>query len=365
MSDDPNNSAGPDPLRVAWVTGSDTLARFGRTLNPLAVGLMDEFVELTLLAPHEIDVSDVPSPPGEIIRYARPRWPLAKRGEAAIARQIQSRKIQLLHALDWSVAGLVGHIAREAEIDYIVSILGLSDARRIGRLGHRSAGVLAACEAIEQRLIKHHVAPAEKVHLLPPGLHMVKHPTCFADPKHTVAIVASCRMTDWAPLSTAAATFAELKRCGYDCVYTIVGAGPLERRIRRHVIKLAMQHEVIFAEPQTSSQLAEIIKAADVYISLNPGKDIDFGSLLAMAGGVPVLAGRDQEDFIIDGRTAAVFNPASSGELVEKLAALMDNRAAARDLAEGALEYLRRHHSPSDMVAAAARIYRQSVSGAH
>ena len=106
------------------------------------------------------------------------------------------------------------------------------------------------------------------------------------------------------------------------------------------------------------------MKAADVFISFDPGQQIDLASLIAMASGVPALAARDREDFIIDGKTAVVFASSSASELTDKVARLLDDHAAARALAEHALEYVRRTHSPAGMAAAVARTYRQAIEGA-
>ena len=65
----------PKPVRVAWVAGPRTLEEYGHILQPLAVGLLDELVELVVFCPQGADVERLPSPPAQIVPYARlPRW---------------------------------------------------------------------------------------------------------------------------------------------------------------------------------------------------------------------------------------------------------------------------------------------------
>ena len=75
-----------------------------------------------------------------------------------------------------------------------------------------------------------------------------------------------------------------------------------------------------------------------------------------------VLAAADETcDFLIEGKTAMLFDKGNAEELTVKLRSLLDNPQAARELAESALSYLREHHSAPKMVSGVAKIYRQVV----
>ena len=350
------------PLHVGWVAGKDTLDSLAPMLNPLAVGLMDELVELTLLCPRQADLGELSGPPTEIVRYSPSFWPLRCVGTRAILAEPDARKPDLLHALDFSAAGLTRRLARRANLPYVVSSFSLADTRRLGRADARLGAVLAGSEKIELGIIKHHVAAAAKVHRVPPALHVAKRPRCFRDPTHSVAVVAACRLRRWKVLLALAGAFGELKKRGYDCVFMIIGSGGQERRLRKLADQAGLQRDLTFADKQSGVQLGKIIMAADIFVSPDPGPGIDLGGLMAMASGVPLLAGRDTEDFITDGQTALVFDPTSGRDLTDKLSGLLDDRAAARALAENALEHCREQHRPSAMVSTVAGLYRQVVA---
>ena len=103
-------------------------------------------------------------------------------------------------------------------------------------------------------------------------------------------------------------------------------------------------------------------KAADVYVSPVSRKSLDVQRLLAMAAGVPVLAATGGVgDFLHDAQTALLFAPGDSADLTTKLLGVVEDRAAARNLAEGGLQYLRENHSPTSMVVELAEAYRRMM----
>ena len=350
-------------LRVVWVAGTETLERMERVLQPLAIGLMDELVELIVLCPEGIDTQELPSPPIQIMRYGRIPW-LAFRSRTvrSIAGQLQDKRVALLHALDAEAAGLTARLAVSADLPYVLGSFSLDDGPGLRSLVRRPAAVLAASEPIRQNLLEHHVAPVEKLLLVRPGVYQVRHATCFNNPQHSIAIVAGGELGDYDAFDAALRTFAELVSRDYDCSFFVIGNGPAEKPLRARAEELGLRRRLSFADRQRTSQMAGILKAADIYIAPCTSPSIDFWSLLALAAGDPVLSGGPgASDFIIDDRTAVTFGPGNSSELIAKLTALLADRAATRALMENALGYLREHHSPAQMVAKVAQTYRQVV----
>jgi len=367
ISENPGNGdSSQRRLRVGWVAGPHTLEDFGCILQPLAIGLMDELVDLTVFCPRRADLQELPVPPVEAVRFGRLGWlgMGAKKAVESLASQLRSRKIDLLHALEASAAPLAHRLGRLAGVNYVVSSYALGDGRLLGWGHHRASAVLASCETVRQDLLKHHAAAGENVLLVRPGVYYVRQATCFTDPRHSVAIVAAGPLDDFIGFNAVLEAFAELRARKYDCVFFIIGAGRAERRLRMRAEQLNIRQELTFAGRQPASQLPGIFKAADIYVSPTPTRRFDVVSLLAMASGVPVLAAAGAVgDFLIDGRTAIMFDRGDSAALTMKLIALLDDRAAGQDLAENAMGQLRAGYSPAGMVSAVARIYRRVVAG--
>jgi glycosyltransferase involved in cell wall biosynthesis len=211
--------------------------------------------------------------------------------------------------------------------------------------------VAAASEPIRQRLLDSHVGPEEMIHLLRPGVHQAGEATCFTDPSHATAIIAGGDFSKYSPFATVLKAFAKLQKQQRDCVFFIVGDGPGETRIRHLAEKLNLMANLTFVDRQGADALKGILRAADIFISPTPSNRLEIELLSAMAAGVPIIsAGAKACDFIIPNETALTYQSGNISDLTDKLAALMDNHSASKELAEKALAHLRENHSPAKMV---------------
>jgi len=371
MADEQTESPSPQPaalpVRAAWVAGRGTFERLSRVLQPLAVGLIDEVVDVVVLAPAEDAGGELANVPYDVVRYPTHRWlPLRDGAIEALAGELKRRKIDLLHALDAPAAKLTHRLAEQADLPYLLTSYSLDDAGRLAGVAAGAAEVLAASETLRAALIEKGLCPAERVRLMRPGVYHVRHPTCFDEPDHSVAIVAGGPLDDPAAFEPVLQCFAELAARKYDCVFFLIGSGPAERRLRHRAEQLGLRRQLTFVERQPLGQLTGILKSADVYISPIRHRELDMRCLLAMAAGVPVLAaaGDTVNDFLRDGETATFFNRADAAELIVTLTALLDDRASARALAASAIEYVHRNHSPAVNVTGLAHLCRQIVAGA-
>lgn len=355
----------PRPLRVAWVAGPQTLEDYGRILQPVAIGLLDELIELTAVCPERSDARVLPSPPMTLVRYGRLSWwafwetaPKVR----DLAEGIRRAGIDLLHALDVEAAPLTVRLSRLTGVRYLVSCYGLSDGRALGRLTGPAAGALASSVQVMKQMRRRRVVGAEKLHLVRPGVYQVRHATCFTDPQRSVTLVTGGPLDDLRAFQAVVRSFADIIARNYDCACFLLGGGRAEPQLRTMAEKLSLGHELTFADRQPHSLLSEIFKAADIYIAPVASRRLDVPCLLAMAAGVPVLAaGQGASDFLRDGQTAVFFKRGDAADLTAKLTGLLEDRAAARALADQALEHLREHHRLAAMVAEMARIYRGSV----
>jgi len=354
-----------EPLRVAWVAGAETIGRLGRVLQPLAVGLLDEMIELAVLCP-DGDAGALAAAPCEVVPYAAARWwPLGGGPVEPLAGELKRRKVAVLHGLDGSAGKLTADLARAAAVPYFLNSDALADRRRLAEAGRGAAAVLAASEPLQHALIGQAVCAGERVRLMRPGVYHVRRPTCFTEPGHSTAVIAGGPLTDPGPFEAVLECFAELSARQYDCVYFLIGDGPAERSLRKRAGALGLREQLTFVVGQPLAELPGIFKSADLYVSPTTYSRIDIRSLLAMAAGVPVLAAGPAgvSDFLRDGETATFFQATNAAELTVKLAALLDDRAAARSLAAAAIEYVHVHHSPAVNVTGLAHLYKQAVAG--
>jgi glycosyltransferase involved in cell wall biosynthesis len=356
--DIPSPSAGP--IRVAWVAGRNTLLRYGRTLQTLAIGLMDEMTEILALCPPEADVHELPSPPVRILRCRYNRWWPGKRCQT-LGEELRKQDVALLHGLEGSALEFTRCLARAGNLPYVASCYSLGEAVGL-RLDEHERAVLAASKAIYDQLRVQVRTSPEHVHLVRPGVFRVGRSTCFEDPAHSAAIVVGGRLEDVAPFEAVLKAFRALRDRNYDCVFFLIGNGPAERALRKKAEDLHLLGELTFLDQMDTSQLAGIFKAADVYVSPRATGEIDFPSLLALAAGIPVLSAANRaSDFLQDGQTAVFFRPGDADDLTVKLARLLDNHETAKALASHAVALLEHQHSPAAMIGQLAGIYRRAI----
>ncbi len=350
-------------LKVAWIAAADTVRNFGRSLNPLAVGLMDELIEIVAVIPESADAEELPSSPVELLRYGRLRYgPLETRAVSGLVDNLKSHDIQLLHALDFDAAWLTRRLARRTRLRYMLSCHSISDVRELGRIGSHTAGVTASCEPVFNELTKRYGAASERLHMLRPGVHQVPRPTCFMDASRNIGIVAAGCMDRPEPMSAVLKSFAVIAQRRGDCVLVLIGTGRAEGVLRKQAVQLGVLSEVTFAGRQPPSQIVGILKAADVFISPVEQERTNMSQLLAMAAGVPLLtAHKSDGDLVIDGKTAICYQEGDDQALLIALSGLLDNHAAASMLATDALEHIRDTNTPAGMVASLADIYRNAI----
>ena len=367
MPDTPEDEGDPRQprlVRAAWIAGRDTFDLYACLLQPVAIGLMDEMVDVVVFCPSPGGAEPLASVPCEVARCPEVRWWGPRHAVVeGLAGELRKRKIDLLHALDASAARLTRALARATGLPYVLASYSLGDAQRLGDPARHAAAVLAGSEPVRRALLSGGIGPGDQVRLLRPGVHHVRRPTCFNEPRHSAAIIAGGPLADVEAFDAVLRSFAELALRKFDCVFFILGSGPAERRLRRRAEELKLSEHLTFADCHPLGQLTGIFKAADVYVSPVVQTAVDVRSLLAIAAGVPVLAaaGEGANDFLRDGQTAISFAPGDAAELTVKLAAMLDDYASARSLAESAIQYIHENHSPAVHVVGLAHLYRQTI----
>ena len=352
------------PLRVAWVVSGSTCLRLGRMLGPLAVGLADEGIQLTGVCGADAPEGAFADWPMNVIRFSMRRWFRPATAVAELATGLRQSGVQLLHALDAEAGQTTALLAGELNCPHVVSSYSLGDGRLVGRMGVRPAMILAAGRAVRDDLIKSHCIPSDRITVVAPAVYQVSGAGCFSRPDRCPCIMTSDVFDDYGATAAVLDAFAKLNSTGAGCLFFAVGNGPAERMLRKHAETLGLCSSLTFVDRLDSRQLAGVFKAVDIYISPRGTSSINLDALLAMASGAAVLAPEDHvSDFLIDGKTAAMFRSRDATDIAEHLGELLNDREKTALLAAGALEYLAENHRPWRTVRSAAEVYRNVSAG--
>lgn len=356
-----NGKTAEGPVRLALITAPGTMAHIGRTVRHMAIGLLDEPMSLTVVAPESQDVGDLPSPPMEVLTYPVPRFGRhGRRAIETVAAGLVRRNVELLHCLDGRGHGLTRRLSDLGGWPYFVSVQALRECHRLRPLGEHCCGVVAASLALREALLSERVAGADRVHLVRPGVRVATATNSFAERSGCTAIVAAGRLDDFDAFSRVLDSFAAIRAADYDCILFILGNGSAEMRLRRRVKDLKLTHDVTFVEQMDQQDLPGIFRAADVMVYPAASGSLEIEILEAMAAGVAILVGVPVVgDFVIDPETAISYDGSRADDLTARLRVLLDDPDVAIQLASRAQQHVRTHHSPASMVAALADLYRR------
>ncbi len=348
------------PVRVALVAGENTIFRSGRVIRHLTVGLVDEPLSVTLVAPQTADLSALPCPPVEVLQYPIPiPWRFKSRLVEPLAQQLVENEVEVLHALDVTSHRLTRSLSEILDLPYVVSVWSLYGVRQLGQVGSQCRGVLAASAVVRTALQSGSFVKEDLIHIVRPGVHQGPPREQKGAAAHSRAIIAAGRFEPAGPFEAVIRAFADLRGRGYDCVLFLLGEGPAEHHLRQMAASLGLMHQVTFVDPLGQTQLPSIIGAGDIFVYPRCGGMLELELLEAMAAGVPALVGDlCVGDFAIEGQTTISYLPMDPADLAAKLKVLLDDPASAASLADRARRYLRENHSPARMVAATAELYR-------
>ncbi len=358
---DAHGSQHAGPLRVGWILSRGAGRRLGRILEPLAVGLMDELIELTLILPSAEDAGKIPSPPVERIFYRPKRfWHARSVVWAELTEAVSAASLDVLHAAEPSDIELANWLGAACEVPFGVVCPSADRIRPLGRVNEFGEFLMALSEPIHQRICQAGILPRQHVHLIRPGVFPARQARCCASPDRPLSIMAGGPLDD--PVSGLALLqcFRRLRQEHPKVLFFLTGSGPAERQLRKEAENLELTDVLTFLSGMADGQLSGLFLAADVYITPKRLAWYDLHALLAMASGLPVIASSDAaDDFIQADRTARVFDPARSEQLLEVLEDVLRHTAQTRAMVERALEYLRSTHGMSTMTRQLAELYRQ------
>ena len=106
----------------------------------------------------------------------------------------------------------------------------------------------------------------------------------------------------------------------------------------------------------------EYVAAGDIFVQAWPSSSFNLILLKAMSVGTVVAACKGGiDDFIIEDKTAVVFNPDDELSIYNCLRELLNNREKARKIARQAQRYVKQNHSVSKMIDETLQLYNEAV----
>ena len=390
----------PEPsspqVRVVLVADPQTLASYGPALRRLAIGLIAEAIDVTVLSLGASRLlSYLPSPPVKLIvdrgdhdpsdRVGRMTtaeridingagWGLLdallpQRRIGRIAETLAQNRPMLLHALSEHVASATRKLSKILGVPYVVSVLaGEPRPQALSISDSRCRAVLASNSTAVRSLRRHSTTTGSHISFLPIGTHVTDSPCCFAAEREWAALCCRSQLDHGQGLSHLINSVKRLGDMGHDVQLTLSGSGPAEHLLRGHANQLGLAETVHFVPPfedliGDSEAYKAAFRGADIFVLPRPTQSWRCELLEAMSVGNAVVVAGQNSDLIVEDKTALVVPYQDERALTEALARLLTNHDFARQLAADAQQHLRRHFLASHMMSRTLKVYHKVLPG--
>ena len=378
--------------RVVLLADAEALRCYGPVLRRLAVGLLDEVADLTLVCfGGSAFLNYIPSPPVRLVtetkRYGQGPMRTAE-GDRRISLRAslpafvddlwpgrRARRLgealaafapTLLHALSERQARLAQLLSRRFQIPYVVSLLS-GDMHAVDATDERCRRILPYDSTVAREMRGQSPGRAEKVHLLPIGTHVTKQAACFDDADRIANIFCPGPWQYGHGLVDLINAVKQLTIKGHRFNLTLCGAGSAEHDLRRQVEQLELGSTVHFVPPvdvmiSTNDAYKAVLRDVDIVVQPWPVRAWRPELLESMSvGNAVVVANGHNSDLIVNNKTALTIPFGDTEALVGALDRLLKDRQCAISLAQGAQGYLRKHFLASRMIMRLGRVYRRAV----
>jgi len=277
-------------------------------------------------------------------------------------KQLSQEPVDVFHAISTESYALAYALARELEVELVLNVSSLRDCKGVARfLGKaKCTGVthyIAMSQPLVEVLQKQLKIPAEQLHLVKPAVMAEKKRACFADEKRTPTLLCLSPFQRDSHVERLIEAIKLLRDRGARVLAFVLGTGKYEDDLRRLVRTNNLSSQVIFANIRTKA--GEGLPGADILVVPSAKQAIVSTTLQAMGAGLAVVTlPSPVSDFIRDGQTARVCSKPTAKALADAIEGLLRDRDQARTLASTAMEYIKTHHTLTEMAQHTAEVYR-------
>ena len=358
QTDSTSTTAASKSLRPALIASAKTVSEYSIFLHHLLVGLVDESIPVALICPPSCDVDSVVSPAVEVIRHPAFGLPILwRQNRKMLVERLEKFKPSILHCLCESKAALTRQLARQLDLPYVLTVNSLQKRwRRFSISSRRCAKIIVPAKSIAANIAKVYPKFAERIEQINIGTFVGERSGCFSKPGRVASMVMAGPLRNTSEFENLFGAVKHLAIDGYEFMVVVIGGGRAESELRKLLAALGLL-QIVTIVPRLEPWRC-VLAAGDIFIQPRPSDAFNPFLLEAMSVGAAVAGCKGGvDDLIIEGTTCVVFDPDDELSIKASLQRLFDRRELARQLAQGAQEYLRENYSVSKMISATLQTY--------
>ncbi len=351
-------------IRPALILDGDFLRDNTSMIRRYLIALVSEGFVPIVVGPPGGDLTNVISPSVEIVEYPVFQIPLLWiQNRTFLLDMLDDLEPTILHCLCPKRIRLTAYVAEALDLPYVASF-----SRPPGRWFHpriqstQCRQIIGTSPAVVRRLNQVYPRMANSVRQVCPGEFVGETCACYADPNRQPSLIAIQPLEDIRYFEFLLNAIRHLAIDGLNFAAAILGQGRGSGAIHRMIRRLGLSRIVTVAPP--IKPLQAVLSAADLFIQSGRPLDMNPALLDAMSVGMAAALSKNSlEEILAPGVVAEYFDPGDEFSMYSCLQKLLTQREHARHLGRNAQEYMRRHHSVSQMMEELIRIYQHAQQG--
>lgn len=350
-----------DLPRPVLIVSRETISEYSMFLERLLVGLAGESIQVMLICPPDCDVGSVTFGITEVVRYPSIELPFWGRYyRSRLVQQLEKFRPTVLHCLCQKRAAFTRRLARQLNLPYVLTVNSLQKRRRqLSISSNRCRAITAPAANITANVAQFHPRFSDRIEQVNIAALVSEKSNCFSETGRLASIVTPGPLKKDNRFENVLEVVKRLAIEGHEFLLVVTDSGPAKKQLRRSISARGLSRIVVRVPLIRPCRL--VLGAADIFIRAAVSTSFEPLMLEAMSLGTAVAACRGGvDDLIIEGQTAAVFDPNDEFSLYKCLQDLLNRREEACKLAAGAQQYLRENYSLGGMTSSFLRIYREA-----
>jgi glycosyltransferase involved in cell wall biosynthesis len=201
----------------------------------------------------------------------------------------------------------------------------------------RKASALVACsEGLKARAMK--FLPSAQIEVIPNGVDLHRfHPVEVEQDSDTLRLLTVGRLSATKRVSLLIEAVEHLHRQGCKVELTVVGGGAMESELRQLLDQKDSRGDVTLLGRRDGSQMPEIYRQHDVFVSASMQEGMSNAMLEAMASGLPIVTTRCEgvDELIAD--NGIIVDSSDPADLAKAIGTLAADREARRAMSMAAI----------------------------
>ncbi len=346
------------PVGAALCVEPETLTRLGRVLRHLAVGLVDQSVNLRLLS-CDPRVESLSLGPIQTIVHEKLRRPVANRHLKRLLEVLSHQPPTVVHAMSAGSYRNAGLIAKAFDADLVLHVTSLEDCDAIEKTGIEGVGrYITISQPLLTRLVDQVRVTPEDIELIRPGILAPTRTACFSDTSRVPALLCTSNLERGGGVDLLIETVDLLRKRDVNVMVFLLGKGSWEHTLRRRIRRQGLSPSFTIASPM--GDLSQAMESADLFVRPSVDSAFFVSGLMAMAAGAAIVTFENTAcDHYRDGETAIICPEPTAASLADTIERLIQEPAYTRSIAAGGQQHVKTNHAMSAMAERTAAVYRR------